>query len=293
MEPKKVNLVFRGDIASGADVNEVKSKLCTLFNADVSKIETLFAGKVKVIKKDIPEDEALRLKEIFDKTGAISIVETGNDEKPAMMANTKDSKIITCPKCDTQQNESDSCIRCGVVFSKIKNSSDRIVPNQNQHIVTPSLLESGSVVPRYRGVGGWLLFFCISLTVLGPLATLAAFIMVYKEVSQLFNQFPGLLLVTYIDVFLSLSLMALSVYAGIGLWRKRPGAVLMAKRYLFCFLGYQAIATILPFMAGLPPAANEAMYADVGKDLFRAVLYFAIWYSYLNKSQRVQATYES
>jgi hypothetical protein len=45
-------------------------------------------------------------------------------------------------------------------------------------------------------------------------------------------------------------------------------------------------------MAGLPSAANEAMIAQVVKDAFRGIIYFAIWYSYLNKSQRVRATYE-
>jgi hypothetical protein len=292
MVEKKVNLVFRGDIVSGAEVGDVKNKLCSLFNTDISKIEMLFAGKATILKKDIPGDEALRLKCRFDKTGAIAIVEPAIDETPAVMSDNKDQHFITCPKCETKQKESDTCIMCGVVFAKIKNDAARIPHTETQNIVSQPPLESISVEKRYRGVGGWLLFFCISLTVLAPLATIASIITVFKDVSALFNQFPGLLVITSVDIFLSMGLMTLSVYAGIGLWRIRPGAVLMAKRYLFCFLGYQAIAAVLPFLAGLPSAANEAMYADVGKDMFRSALYFAIWYSYLNKSQRVRATYE-
>jgi len=291
MEAKKASLVFRGDIVPGAEVGDVKNKLCSLFNADISKIEMLFTGKDTTLKKDIPEHEALRLKDVFDKTGAIAIVEPAVAETPALMTDNKDHNLITCPKCDTQQKGSDTCISCGVVFAKIKKSADRIEPTQTQNQVSPTPLESGSVVQRYRGVRGWLLFFCISLTVLAPLATIATLITVFKEVSGLFTQFPGLLVITSVDIFLSMGLMSLSVYTGIGLWRVRPGAVLMAKRYLFCFLGYQAIAAILPFLAGLPSAANDAMFADVGKDIFRSALYFAIWYSYLNKSQRVRATY--
>jgi len=33
------------------------------------------------------------------------------------------------------------------------------------------------------------------------------------------------------------------------------------------------------------------MLAEVAKDTFRGVIYFAVWYSYLNKSERVRATY--
>jgi hypothetical protein len=44
-------------------------------------------------------------------------------------------------------------------------------------------------------------------------------------------------------------------------------------------------------MAGLPSAANQAMMGEVAKNTFRGVIYFAIWYSYLNKSKRVRATY--
>ena len=85
--------------------------------------------------------------------------------------------------------------------------------------------------------------------------------------------------------------MAFSVYAGPGFWSIRPGAVHMAKRYLLYFAGYHSVAAILPFMAGLPSAANEAMIAQVAKDTYRGVIYFAVWYSYLNKSRRVSVTY--
>ncbi len=150
-----------------------------------------------------------------------------------------------------------------------------------------------SVEPRYKGVGGWLLFFCLGLTVLSPLITLGSLVASYSESSQYFDTFPGLLVITVIDTFLSVGLMAFSIYAGVGLWRIRPGALQTAKKYLLWFLAYLAIAAVLPFMAGLPSAANDVLIGEVAKSTFRGVIYFAIWYSYLNKSQRVRGTYES
>ena len=147
--------------------------------------------------------------------------------------------------------------------------------------------------PQYKGVGGWLLLLCLGLTVFTPLLTMGSLAMGVRESLSYFDQFPGILVMTVIDTILSLGLVAFSIYAGTGLWSIRPGAVQMAKRFLLCFLGYQAIAAILPFTAGLPSAATEAMIATVARDLFRGVIYFAVWYSYLNKSKRVIATYHS
>jgi hypothetical protein len=128
--------------------------------------------------------------------------------------------------------------------------------------------------------------------VFGPLITLYS-LAGYIESSKYFDQFPGLLVTTVIDALLSLGLMAFSIYAGTGLWRIRPGAVQIAKRYLLCLLGYYALAAILPFLSGLPSAANGAMIWEVVKNTLRGVFYLAIWYSYLNMSERVRFTYAS
>lgn len=147
--------------------------------------------------------------------------------------------------------------------------------------------------PKYKGVRGWLLLFCLSLTLFTPLMTIGSLGAGYSESSKYFDQFPGLQVITMIDIYLSLGVVAFSIYAGTGLWGIRPGAVQMAKRYLLSFLGYHAITSILPFMAGLPSAANEAMIEPVAKEALRGVIYFTVWYLYLNNSKRVKATFPS
>jgi len=147
--------------------------------------------------------------------------------------------------------------------------------------------------PQYKGVGGSLLLLCLGLTVFTPLLTMRSLATEVRESLSYFDQFPGILVIAVIDTILSLGIVAFSIYAGIGLWSIRPAAVQMAKRYLLCFLGYQAIAAILPFTAGLPWAATEGMIATGATHLLRGVIYFAVWYSYLNKSKRVIATYHS
>ena len=147
--------------------------------------------------------------------------------------------------------------------------------------------------PVKSGVGGWLLLFCIALTIASPLLSLYNFMKSYNELATLFDVYPGIKNVLYIDGFLSAVVMILSIRAGIALWTLKKNAVKIAKNYLYIFMGYSVIAIFLPFMAGLPPEVNSAMIPEVIKDLVRAVVYFAIWHTYLNKSTRVKATYYS
>jgi|SRR5215475_5992263 len=144
---------------------------------------------------------------------------------------------------------------------------------------------------EYKGVHGWLLLFCLSLTVFSPLMAMGSLGVRYIESSIYFDQFPGLLVITVIDMCLRSGIVAFSIYAGAGLWGIRPGAVQMAKRYLLCYLGYHAVAAVLSFMAGLHSARADIMIMSIAADTLRSVLYFAVWYSYLNNSKRVKATF--
>ena len=55
--------------------------------------------------------------------------------------------------------------------------------------------------PKYKGVGGWLFFFCPTLTVFSPLATIVSLIASYSEASQLSDSFPGMRAITVIVTF--------------------------------------------------------------------------------------------
>jgi hypothetical protein len=146
---------------------------------------------------------------------------------------------------------------------------------------------------QYVGVRGWLLLFCLALTVFGPLVTAFFLVTNYQEAAQYFEQFPRLKVISLTDISLSIGMMAFSVYAGVALWRKKQNAVRIAKAYLWTYLAYSIVASGLPFTAGLPSSAQEAMIVEVLKNLFRSLLYFALWYSYLNGSKRVKATFPS
>jgi hypothetical protein len=157
--------------------------------------------------------------------------------------------------------------------------------------------EEKETVPAYDtqhyGVKGWLLLFCLSLTVFSPLLTLYNLGTAYEETSYFFNRYPGLQNIFYIDLILSIALTAFSIYAGIALWNIKPGAVKIAKSYLLTFLTYTIVASFLPFQAGLPDSVNDAMMQEIIVGSLRAVFYVVIWFWFLNVSVRVKATYDS
>ena len=53
MSDDKFEVAFSGEIADGADIEQVKVKVGQMFKADAAKIEHLFSGKRVVIKKKI------------------------------------------------------------------------------------------------------------------------------------------------------------------------------------------------------------------------------------------------
>jgi hypothetical protein len=139
-------------------------------------------------------------------------------------------------------------------------------------------------------VQGWLLFFCISLTILSPLLTLANVFIGYGAASLVAARFPGFMIATIIDSVLVLVIMALGIFAGVYLWGVKPGAVQIAKAYLIVLAVY-AVLEVPLFLAALPSSATDRFTERSTIAVLRTLFYVGLWYSYLSKSKRVKATY--
>jgi hypothetical protein len=172
--------------------------------------------------------------------------------------------------------------------------------NTTNNQEAPSPLQSEAFFqPRYKGVGGWLLLFCIVLTALSPLSMMKSLFDknsgLTPEDLQYFDRYPTPRSLEAIGQLLGIGITAFSVYAGIGLWRIRPGAVRTAKLYLLCLLGVKIIGVILGFMVTVVIYKIELNYKEKYGGvtiLVGSLLNFTVWYSYLSRSKRVKATYE-
>jgi hypothetical protein len=176
----------------------------------------------------------------------------------------------------------------GVTFDAISQTlSERGIPIPEQGVFVPPSL-------RYKGVKGWLLFFCITLTVLNPLVTIAT--LPSSLDSRVFDLMPGSRTALMVDVVLSVVVAGFGVYAGICLWRVAPGAVKKAKIFLWCHLANVAVdayiaTAVVSFIRSTPGLPSTANFADVVRGIMQGVAYVVFWYSYLNLSKRVMATY--
>jgi len=142
---------------------------------------------------------------------------------------------------------------------------------------------------RLRGVGGWLLLFCLSLTIFVPLATLRNAASSLGAASLAGSDSPGYAAAARITTILDVLVAAWGVYVGVQLWAVRRNAVRTAKRFLIASLAVAVASVPIWLLSGDEMAGLCTMVA--GLQAGATGLYVAVWYSYLSKSRRVAATY--
>ena len=144
---------------------------------------------------------------------------------------------------------------------------------------------------RYKGVKGWLLLLCISMTILDPGAILFNLILVTDVIRPLFEQYPAFLRLLLINGACGIGLAVFSIYAGISLWKALPHAVPVAKRYLMSVFAYSIISIYLPRLVGIPEGLSESTSKNTLFNSLTVMMYTTLWYLYLKYSRRVRATF--
>lgn len=144
---------------------------------------------------------------------------------------------------------------------------------------------------QLKGVGGWLLFFIVTLTIIRPLVVVVGLIANWVILSDVVDSLPGLIGASVFDSVLVVALAGYGIYAGVKLWTIQPGAVRTAKIFLALTLAYVFGSPLLYAAADLPGVGYDVLMVESVKEIVQALIYFGVWFSYLNVSRRVQATY--
>lgn len=76
MSDELFEVAFSGQIKDGADLEQVKTKVGTMFKADATKLEHLFSGKRMVIKKNIDQATANKYQKALENAGAVCEVKS-------------------------------------------------------------------------------------------------------------------------------------------------------------------------------------------------------------------------
>jgi len=136
----------------------------------------------------------------------------------------------------------------------------------------PAAAPSFSAVDRdLQGVRGWLLFFCISLTVLGPLFAL--------------SQVTALSTEDAVGSILELARAVYGLVVGIFLWNVRPEAFRLLWIY-FALVVLLGVLGIIGFATAPGEVKSEGLIQSI-----RSIIYALIWYAYFHNSVRVRSTF--
>lgn len=78
METKEFDIIFRGDIVLGHQLQDVKQRLQQLFKVDASKVDALFTGRPVPLKRGLDEATANKYRDVLLKAGAqVEVCPTG------------------------------------------------------------------------------------------------------------------------------------------------------------------------------------------------------------------------
>jgi Protein of unknown function (DUF2569) len=152
------------------------------------------------------------------------------------------------------------------------------------------------------GVGGWLAFFIVVLVFFNAYYSIRDALFAVQDIKRLYAELPRVRfapLYYFLDHLVWLALRAFGIYAGIQLWRIRPGAVEVAKRYLWCFAFVAFVQAAVPMSWWILQAHGSLSTVAAGHpdnqeallSLIRPICYSLAWYSYLLRSVRVSNTY--
>lgn len=149
--------------------------------------------------------------------------------------------------------------------------------NNEQTSSAPEPLATQQDTDPLRGVGGFLLFFCVAITILRPLGYAA-------EILQ--NPHD-----TFVVVF-DLGLAAFSIYTGLTTWRARPNALKLIKVYFIVTLAV-ACLMILRLSTSIKEIVQQSPSENPVATGLQTLMAVAIWWSYFAQSKRVKATFGS
>ena len=149
-------------------------------------------------------------------------------------------------------------------------------------------------VPLYRlaaeeeknDVGGLLLLFCATRTIISPAYLLIQYYLIFAHlggISRVFAVAPWLSFLVAGDVLLT----ALGMWAGVLIWKLRAFGVRLAKWYLVSTVVYPLVLGLLLQKLGM-----GALAQPFGTNLGTSLIFSTLWFIYLCTSERVRNIYE-
>jgi ribosomal protein L40E len=195
-----------------------------------------------------------------------------------------------CAKCGAQNPDDYSfCSSCGTPLqsgSTILRHTPAVALETAPASVTKKEISDRAMQPviagdgsaELRGIGGWLLFFCVTVTLVGPLVNIA-------EIAQNPND--------SVTVALDLMLAVFKIITGVVVWRISPYALKLVKAYFIVTLVISCLSVVGSLSTNLNDVAHQSAPSNGLGAGFQGLIGVILWWSYFRKSRRVKATFGS
>lgn len=186
-----------------------------------------------------------------------------------------------CARCGQQiPDASELCPLCG------RQATLELVPQpapaalaQPQFVLTSAL----PIAQGPSGVRGWLLFYCIALTILAPLSLTPLYVfysVLHRYVYILRN----------IEALLNITRIMYGFVVGIFLWARRPVALALLKIYFIAVAAETLLFTLEAVNQSLRIHSSVFLGSRFSSLMISAGITL-LWFIYFRKSVRVKNTY--
>jgi len=143
-----------------------------------------------------------------------------------------------------------------------------------------------------KGVGGWLTFFCVALTIIGPLVGIGQLNTSWEEISPAFDIYPILESAMWLETLSIVGIMIYGFFVGIMIWGGNENGKLIAEKYLKIRLStFIIVEFIILLMVSGDSFLRSIMIEEILIAIFAELTFFGVWFSYFKKSKRVANTY--
>ncbi len=167
--------------------------------------------------------------------------------------------------------------------------------SQENPSITPGSDPARTTHNPLVGVRGWLAFYCTVLIVLNPLATFLSFYLDHQgiELLRAFDRESAQAVEYFSQSFwvASFALTGFGVIVGLRLINRSRNAVMLAKIHTAAVPILSVLALVASFGAPGSPEMQGALIHGSVLGAIKSAGYFALWFTYLSMSRRVQHTY--